>query len=339
MTSKELVQKTLQFDSPSRIPRQKWILPWAEENFPQKVRRLKTLFPDDIVSAPAVYKKSLGTRGNPYKPGTYTDEWGCTFYNVEKGVMGKVKDPVIKDWDDLEKLKMPEALLSLDISKINEFCRNTDKFVIAGSPCRPFERYQFLRMPENTFLDIANRPSGFFELLKRIHEIYCRKAEVWAQTEVDALFLMDDWGSQEQMLVHPQTFREIFKPMYKDYIDISRKSGKYVFMHSDGYIFDILPDFVEIGIGALNSQVFSMGVEKLGQKLKGRITFWGQMDRLHLLPKGSPQEIKNAVFQIWNHLYSEGGVIAQCEFGPGARPENVFAVYKAWEEISSQIKS
>ncbi|MCJ7702055.1 MAG: hypothetical protein MUO62_10760 [Anaerolineales bacterium] len=41
-----------------------------------------------------------------------------------------------------------------------------------------------------------------------------------------------------------------------------------------------------------------------------------------------------AVQRVNNALYKAGGVIAQCEFGPGARPENVAMVYQAWDNVS-----
>lgn len=49
--------------------------------------------------------------------------------------------------------------------------------------------------------------------------------------------------------------------MYKDYIDIAKKNGKKIFMHSDGYIIDIIPDLIELGLDALNCQIFCMGAE------------------------------------------------------------------------------
>jgi len=56
MESRKLVQKTLTFDSPERVPRQVWILPWAEKHHPESVHMLHNIYPDDIVPAPAVYK-------------------------------------------------------------------------------------------------------------------------------------------------------------------------------------------------------------------------------------------------------------------------------------------
>lgn len=77
-----------------------------------------------------------------------------------------------------------------------------------------------------------------------------------------------------------------------------------------------------------------MGVRELGERFRGKITFWGEVDRQHLLPHGTREEIEQAVQKIWHELYAEGGVIAQCEFGLEAKPENVFSVFETWDSIS-----
>jgi uroporphyrinogen-III decarboxylase len=125
--------------------------------------------------------------------------------------------------------------------------------------------------------------------------------------------------------------------MYEDYVAIARRYGKYVFMHSDGNILDIMDDLVAIGIDALNSQVACMGIETLGRRFAGRITFWGEIDRQILLARGTLPEIEAEVRAVREHLYAGGGVIAQCEFGPGAIPENVLRVFETWESIDQQV--
>jgi hypothetical protein len=100
-------------------------------------------------------------------------------------------------------------------------------------------------------------------------------------------------------------------------------------MHSDGHITEIIPDLIEIGLDALNSQVFCMGVEELGQHFAGEITFWGEMDRQQLLPRGTTVQIADAARRMRAAFHRNGGLIAQCEFGPGARPENIYAFFKA----------
>jgi uroporphyrinogen-III decarboxylase len=334
MNPRRLVQKTLTFDKPERIPRHKWFLPWAEENFPDYVQRLHTIFPDDIVSAPSVYNKSLPTRGDKHKKGTFVDEWGCVFTNPLDGAIGIVQTPLVAEWQDLDKLKPPDATLSLDRESVNSFCREADQFVLMGSFVRPFERFQFIRTMENAFIDFVEKPPELFQLLDIIHQHYLKEMEVWAQTEVDAICLMDDWGTQQGLLASPDVFRDMFLPMYKEYAEVARHFGKYLFMHSDGNILDIIPDLVETGVDAINAQIFCMGVKNLGEMCGGKITFWGEIDRQHLLPHGTREDIQKAVYEVWLHMYHNGGVIGQCEFGLEAKPENVFTVYETWDALS-----
>ncbi len=330
MTSRELVKAALEFAAPPRIPRQLWFLPWASERYPNELRQIQQTFPDDIVTAPPFYRTPPVTVGDRYAAGVHIDEWGCRFENAEAGTIGIVQTPLLEDWQDVDKVRIPQELLSIDAEQVNAFCRSTGKFVLASCNPRPFEQLQFIRTTENLLLDLARQPAEFFVLLKRMHQFYCQQMEVWANTAVDALTFMDDWGMQTSMLISPAMWRKLFKPLYRDYIEIAHAHGKYAFMHSDGYILDILPDLVEIGLDAINAQIFCMGAEKVGERCKGKMTFWGEIDRQQLLPYGTTEEIINAVKSVKEALYDNGGVIAQCEFGPGAKPENVYLVFETW---------
>ena len=330
LTSRQLVQRTLEFDAPPRIPRQLWLLPWAAQRYPQQVADIQNRFPDDIVSAPPCYAAPLPTQGDAYRRGQFIDEWGCTFENLQDGIIGEVRDARLKDWADAERLRFPIERLSIDVERVNDFCRQTDRFVLSGCMPRPFERLQFLRGSQQLYLDLARDRAELHALLQRLHKFYLDELQLWARTDVDALGFMDDWGSQRSMLISPAMWRKLFKPLYADYIRIAHDHGKYAFMHSDGYILDILPDLIELGLDAINCQIACMDAHAIGRQCAGRLTFWGEMDRQHLLPNGTTNEVGEAVNEMKAALYRDGGVIAQCEFGPGAKPENVAAVFEAW---------
>lgn len=85
-------------------------------------------------------------------------------------------------------------------------------------------------------------------LLSRLHQFYLKELQVWASTDIDALMFMDDWGTQGSLLISPAMWREIFKPLYGEYVEIARSKNKKIFMHSDGYILDIIPDLIELGL-------------------------------------------------------------------------------------------
>ena len=84
---------------------------------------------------------------------------------------------------------------------------------------------------------------------------------------------------------------------------------------------------------ALNSQLFCMDIEELGRRFRGQITFWGEIDRQHVLPFGTADDVRAAVRRVRAALDDgRGGVIAQCEWGIGVKAENIAAVYETWDE-------
>jgi uroporphyrinogen-III decarboxylase len=305
------------------------VLPWAEKRYPEELRRIEEDFPQDITTIPIFCSEPVPGGGNAHTVGTFVDAWGCTFHNLQDGIIGQVKEPLFSDWSEADSVRFPRERLEIDLETVTDFCRGTDRFVLAGTCPRPFERLQFLRGTENLYLDLNNPPAHLLAFLERLHAFYVEELTLWARTEVDALTFMDDWGSQRSLLIAPDLWRELFKPLYADYISIAHAHGKKAFMHSDGHITEIIPDLVEIGLDALNSQVFCMDVEELGDRFAGELTFWGEMDRQQLLPRGAPAEIAEAAGRMRAAFHRDGGFIAQCEFGPGARPDNVYAFFEA----------
>ena len=66
---------------------------------------------------------------------------------------------------------------------------------------------------------------------------------------------------------------------------------------------------------------------------EGKITFWGEIDRQNLLPYATTEQIADAVRLVYDTLWADGGCIAQCEFGAGANPANVYQVFQTWSEL------
>ena len=334
MTSRERVLRCLEFDHPDRVPRDLWELPIARMGLGQAaVDGLRRRFPGDI-DGPGVPAPAQLTEGDPYAVGRYRDAWGCVFESIQAGVIGEVKHPIVDEWRNLDRVKPPEALLNLDVAAINRACAAKDRFLMAGCGPHPFEQLQFLRGSENVYMDLAEETPELLELLRIIHNYYLREAEAWCATDIDGLQFGDDWGSQRALLIAPAQWRRLFKPLYKDYCAIAKARGKKVFMHSDGHIFDIYPDLIEIGVDAVNSQLFCMDIEEIGRRCKGRITFWGEIDRQHVLPHGSSDEVRRAVRRVAEALYDPaGGVIGQFELGALTTIENASAVFEEWEKI------
>ncbi len=335
MNSRELVRATLRHETTPRVPRQLWVLDWAHIHHPDALAGIQRDFPDDFQGAaydPPPWERE---RGDRQARGTYVDEWGCVWENLQDGVIGEIKDPIVKRYaSDLDKVRPPAERIGKGFERTNESIAGAERFVLVGW-ANLFERMQFLRGSENLYLDLAEQPAGLFELRDRVHEFNLAMLDGWLATDVDGLSFSDDWGAQRSLLISPAQWRELFKPCYRDYCDAIHAAGKFVFMHSDGYIFDIYEDLIEIGVDAVNSQLFCMDIEEIARQFKGRITFWGEIDRQHLLSFAEVDEVRAGVRRVADALYDgRGGVIAQCEFGAGAKPDNVRAVFETWQAIA-----
>jgi uroporphyrinogen decarboxylase len=337
MNSRERVIRTLKFENPDRVPRHLWRLPGAKMFRSEGVKRILEKYPEDITILDFNYGKGNRTSGTRYlRSETATDEWGCQWVVGEDGVTGEVKNPPIRNLADVKKLTAPyEILDGADFPKVNTMCAETDKFTLAWTTVRPFERMQFLLGPEKLFMELGYGSREIYLLRDILHDFYLEELKRWVRTDVDGISFMDDWGYQRSLLISPAMWRDIFKPLYRDYCDLIHSAGKFAFFHSDGFVEEIYSELIEVGIDAVNSQLFCMNMEELGRKYKGKITFWGEMDRQQILPFGTKQEVVEAVERLKNSLWMpQGGIIAQCEFGLKDPVENIETVFETWESIA-----
>lgn len=133
--SKKLVMDTLEMCSHSRAPREMWTLPWADMHHPEKLAAIRQDFPSDFTGAPGFLREADISRGDMYAPGKAVDAWGCEFVSIGAGAIGEVKNPQIQDedWADAENVHIPREWLSVDVEKVNAFCRdNSGKFIFGG---------------------------------------------------------------------------------------------------------------------------------------------------------------------------------------------------------------
>jgi uroporphyrinogen decarboxylase len=332
MTGRERVIATLTFSNPERAPRDLWTLPYVSLFRKDELNAVLEKFPSDFGRAKSYPGDGDDTLKQHAKVGSYTDEWGCVWELGQPGVAGEIKHPLIGDWSKLATYQPPfELITQRDLDYVNRFCDQSDLFMLSGVCARPFERIQFLRGTQNVFMDLAYGSKEIRQLLEMVHDFYLQDVRNWAKSNVDGIMFMDDWGTNRSLLIRPDTWRAVFKPLYREYCEIIHQAGKYAFFHSDGNIEAIYPDLIEVGVDALNSQLFCMDIERLAEKHRGEITFWGEIDRQHVLPFGTPDDVRQAVQRVRKALDTgNGGVIAQCEWGVDNSQENIETVFESW---------
>ena len=114
-------------------------------------------------------------------------------------------------------------------------------------------------------MDLMDPPKGLLNFLEKMHDYYCRLLTKWAETDVDALNMMDDWGSQNDLLISPKVWDEIFRPMYQDSIIIAHSYGTTLFMHSGWNTLFIIPPPIDLGPVSKNRSLFCMSMAQLAQ--------------------------------------------------------------------------
>ena len=332
MISRDLVINTLNHRPVDRVPRDLWPLPEVETDRADELDEIDIRFPRDIIQPDFKYPPGERSRGKPGRMGQYTDAWGCTWQVDGRDAAAELKQRPLADPEQIAQYKPPFELLDgARLGRVNQCCETTSCFVLARTEVKPFGRLCSLRGSEAATADLAHGTNHIRSLLGMLHDFFCREMEMWADTDVDGVAFRDDLGTQAGLLIDPATWREIFKPFYREYCKILHAADKFVFFHSDGNIYDIFADLVKIGVDAVNSQLFLMDFERLARRFRGRVTFWGEIDRQHVLPFGSLREVREAVRRVRRELdFGAGGVIAQCQWEPSVPIEKIIAVFGEW---------
>jgi len=157
-----------------------------------------------------------------------------------------------------------------------------------------------------------------------------------AGPHLDVIQLNDDLGAQNALQISPDSYRRLFKPRQKRWIEfVKARTNAQVFIHSDGAIADILPDFIEIGIDILNplqSSARGMDAARIKTEFGKDLCFWGGgIDTQLTLPFRSVEEIRAEVRENVRVLGAGGGFVFASihNIQPDIPPEKILAAFDA----------
>ncbi|MEG1676878.1 MAG: uroporphyrinogen decarboxylase family protein [Clostridia bacterium] len=335
MDARERVLRTLEFRGPDRLPLDLWVLPAAVLEHGEALEQLLAENENDITGVAGPH--DMGANPQYYERGTMTDEWGNGWLNLQGGMIGEVKHPALEDFSRAAAFEAPtqsfvnlwaqqEARIQADVASQHE----RGKFVCGGG-ISLFERMQYLRGTEALYCDIADGGAELDTILGIVMDYYRVYVEHWLGTDVDGICFGDDWGCQRSLLIRPDAWRELFKPLYAELISKIKATGKKVLFHSDGYIMDIYPDLIDMGVDAINSQLWCMDIGLIAKRYAGKITFRGEISRQTTIPFGTPEDIRGCIKRM-KQLFDtgKGGLIAQSEVGGKVPFENIETLLSAW---------
>ncbi len=188
---------------------------------------------------------------------------------------------------------------------------------------------------ERTFTDLALNPEIPAYVLQKIAEGNCVKARRFAEAGVDMIRCGDDVGMQDRLMMQPDMWRRVLKPLLAAEIAAARevRPDIPVWYHSDGDISLILDDLLEVGVTVLNPvQPESLDLDWLQANYGDRFCFWGTIGTQSTMPFGTPAEVKAAVRRSIE-LFAPGLVLAPTHvLEPEVPWENIVAFHEAIEE-------
>lgn len=333
MVGKERTLRTITFRQPDQIPLNLWVHEATRRKYGPALEKLLQEFPQDIVRVFGPMDRVFYPQF--FEPGLYKDHWGSTWQILLEGMSGEVKIPAIPEPEQIRNYRIPLTRLQSEwekgrrtIEEKIETCRKAGQFIVGGQ-IEIFQRMQFLRGTENLFYDLGEENEDLLLLRDQVVEYFHHYLDYWISLDVDGILFTDDWGSQRALLISPEQWRRLFKPVYWQLFNRIKSAGKFVFFHSDGYILDLYPEFIELGVDALNSQIWCMGLEQVAL-FAGKLTFWGEIDRQKVLAFGTPADVRQAVGKMKELLYRDGGLIGQGVAGVDVPLDNIRAMLDAW---------
>lgn len=284
--------------------------------------------------------------------GTFTDMWGVGqklnpdgyYYNMCKHPLEDAEEPEDLDalvWDEPNEYMIEGLAERLEANK-DKFC------ILEGFRETMFGLPSWLRGVENFYVDLlANE-----ELCDALHEkllAYQIKLVDYVMDrfadQIDIVKYADDMGTQQSLLMSPETYRRMVKPYQaRLYQHVKEKYHKKILLHSCGAIRPIIGDLIEIGVDAINPVQISaegMNPRELKKEFGNNITFWGGgVDTQSVLNMASPEEVKRSVKENMEVFKPGGGfVFTQVHnIQPGVPIDNVIAMYEAYRENADYKK-
>jgi uroporphyrinogen decarboxylase len=300
--------------------------------------------------------KVPGASPPPWTDGDYhkiIDEWGIEWWMpVEGGFYYDMRRHPLADVDTvagLEKLKWPDPVHP---ARFEGMAARADAlmnqrqvaYVLGRNAPGVWEISLWMRGFENFFCDMVEKPAFAEALMDKICEI---KMQYWAKAlevlgpNVMMISEADDLASQSKCLCSPAMYRRFIKPRHTKLFAFIKQHAQVpvkIFYHSCGAVAPLIPDLIESGIDILNPvQVSAAGMDtrELKKRFGKDLAFYGGgVDTQRVLPRGTPQEVKDEVRRRIDDLAPGGGFIFNTVHNIQADvpPENILAMWEALQE-------
>jgi uroporphyrinogen decarboxylase len=278
----------------------------------------------------------------------YQDEWGvvrcqppgCHYYDLERSPLaGEITA------GDIARYPWPDPTDPGRFRGLRDEARRlrdeTDFAIMYNARFHPVHMTQYLRGFEDWYLDLGANHALFSCLMDAVSSVlleWNRLALRELGEYIDLVSFGDDVGTQDRAVCSLPVYRRQIRPAHERFLQMVREhSNAKIFYHTCGSVYAYIPDFMDMGIDALNPvQVTArnMQPERLKLEFGDRISFWGGIDSQRILPRGTPDDVRAEVRRMSELMGAHGGYVmaAVHNIQPDVPPENLCALFGAGKD-------
>jgi len=281
MTSRERFQCMYEHRQADRVPvtDSPWgatIERWRGEGMPEDVRWEDYFGVDRIASIPADnsprYPVRVLEETDQYR--IWTTRWGATLKDwTHAGGTPEFLDFTITDpdaWARAKKRMTPDRD-RVDWKRLEaEYGRwVNDGYWIVGGFWFGFDvTHSWTVGTERLLMALVDSPDWCVDMFNTFLDLDIALFEmIWeAGYRFDCIQWPDDLGYKHNQFMSLDMYRELLKPVHKRACDWARSKGVYTHLHSCGDVNPLVPEFIEIGIDALNPLEVKAGMDPAALK-------------------------------------------------------------------------
>ena len=214
------------------------------------------------------------------------------FDDQENDAWNLEKRAFIQDEEDLDTFPWEQAA-RLDFSKFYDVQKYLPKGMkIIALSGKIFTLSWLLMGYENFCVNLLLNPSFVKKVVEKVAEIQfdalCKAINI---PNVEAFWAVDDLAFGTGTIIRPEDFRKLIFPWYKKFAEKCHENGKLFFFHSDGMLWDIMDDLIDIGVDALHPiDPTCMDIEEVKKKVGRKLCIFGNIPN-DLLMEGTPEEV------------------------------------------------
>ena len=273
---------------------------------------------------------------------SFTDIWGIRYKKIGS-LVNIIKNPLAEAMtlDDVENYPWPHAknmFSTEDLEKkAKELYETTDFALVARNPTTGgFLEHSCNLMGMSEFLmAMISLPEVAECVISHLLQVYIDVYSMFLDAVgpyVQMVEVSDDLGSQENLIISPDIYRKFIKPAQKKLYQVihDKAPSAALFHHTDGAVFEIIPDLIEVGVNVLNPvQTSSKGMDgaQLKKSFGKNIVFHGTIESVN--NRATSEEVVAEVKKRISDMAAGGGyVLAPCNHMMDVPPETIIAMYE-----------